>query len=354
MENNRIKTEPLIKEEVIKAIERKNPSKVPGWYNWVADETWTKYGQKLKELMDNYSNDIIMIGYDMPQGFVEPAPERDEFHIYYVNKPGVFSGMRKSDLAGSWEKIEKLMKNFPDPYATGRFENAISLRTQHKDTYLAGYWWATFFERMIAMRGEEEFLTDIYLERKKLEKLGWMICDFLCGIVDGFARAGMDGIFFSDDLGFSQSLVFRPEIFRQLFKPWYKKLFERIKNNKMHVMMHSCGLIWQIIPDLIDCGLDVLHFQPSILEPKRLVQEFGKDLTFFGGIDVQKFLPNSTPVEIEKGVKVLFETLDHAGGGYIAGPSNSIMPDTPFENIEKMLASMKKYSDRKVLGHLNS
>jgi len=165
----------------------------------------------------------------------------------------------------------------------------------------------------------------------------------------GFAEADMDGIFFSDDLGFTHSLVFKPEIFRQVFKPWYKKLFGKIRDLNLHVIMHSCGNIWEIIPDLIDCGLNVLHFQPSVLEPKRLVREFGKDLTFFGGIDIQKFLPNSTPDEIEKGIKEIFKTLDRDGGGYISGPSNSIMPDTPFENIERMLYSMKKYSDRGLL-----
>jgi len=342
---------PLSKSEVIKAIERKNPSFIPGWYDWVADETWGKYGQSLKNLLDNYSNDLMLIDYDMPKGFIEAAPGRDEFHIYYVNRPGVFSGMRKSDLIKSWPKVEELMQRFPDPYARGRFDTAVKMREKHKDVYLLGHWWATFFERMIALRGEEDFLTDIYLERKKLEKLGWMICDFLCGIVDGFAEAKMDGIFFSDDLGFSQSLVFRPEIFRTLFKPWYKKLFEHIRSHDMHVMMHSCGFLWEIIPDLIDCGLQVFHFQPSILDIQRLVKEFGKDLTFFGGIDIQKFLVNSSVKEIDIGIKRVYEILDHDGGGYIAGPSNSIMPDTPFENIEAMLSAMSIYRDRKIIGH---
>ena len=345
------KAKPLGKTEVIKAIEKKNPAFIPGWYNWVADETWQKYGKRLETLLSNYSNDLLLVDYDMPEGFIEPAPGRDEFYIYYVSKPGVFSGMRKSDLIKSWPKVEDLMKRFPDPYAKGRFDTAVKMREQHKDIYLAGHWWATFFERMIALRGEEDFLTDIYLERKKLERLGWTICDFLCGIVDGFAEAKMDGIFFSDDLGFSHSLVFRPEIFRTLFKPWYKKLFEHIRSHNMHVMMHSCGFLWEIIPDLIECGLQVFHFQPSILDIQRLVKEFGKDLTFFGGIDIQKFLINSSAEEIEIGVKRIYEILDHDGGGYIAGPSNSIMPDTPFENIEAMLLSMTKYRDRKSIGH---
>jgi len=351
MESKFKKIEPLKKAEVIKAIERKNPHLVPGWYNWVADETWEKYGGKLKKLLDNYSNDLMLVDYDMPESFIEPAPGRDEFYIYYVNKPGVFSGMRKSDFIKNWPKLEDFMKKFPDPYAKGRFDNAKISRSKNPDVYLVGHWWATFFERMIALRGEQDFLTDIYLERRKIEKLGWMICDFFCGIVDGFARSGMDGIFFSDDLGFSQSLIFRPEIFRTLFKPWYKKLFERIISHNMHVMMHSCGLIWEIIPDLIECGLQVFHFQPSILDIQKLVKEFGRDLTFFGGIDIQKFLINSSVQEIDSGIKKIYQTLDHDGGGFIAGPSNSIMPDTPFENIEAMLVSMKKYGDRKLIGH---
>lgn len=350
-----MKREPLSKNEVIQAIERKNPVHIPGWYDWIADETWEKYSDKLKVLLSGYSNDIILVDYDMPEGFVEPAPGRDEFYIYYINEPEVFSGMRTSDLKGGWDVIEeKLIKHFPDPFAKGRFERANEIRKQHPDVYLVGHWWATYFERMIALRKEDDFLVDLYVNRKKVEKLGWLICDFFCGIVDGFAEAGMDGIFFSDDLGFSTQLIFSPDLFRQLFKPWYKKLFERIRKHNMHVIMHSCGYLWEIIPDLIDCGLQVFHFQPYILDIQRLVSEFGKDLAFFGGLDIQKFLIQSTPNEVTEGIQKIFSILDHDGGGYIAGPSNSLMPDTPFENIQAMLEAMAIYSDRSLLPGRNT
>jgi len=345
-----LKKEPLKKEEVIKAIEKRNPRYIPGWYSWIADETWEKYGDRLKKLLENYTDDIMLIDYDTPEGFVEPAPGRDEFHIYYVDKPGVFSGMRTSDLKNDWKKVERLMDNPPDPYAKGRFDNAIKIRKKYPDRYLVGHWWATYFEKMIAIRGEENLFIDIYLERKKLERLGWMICNFLCGIVDGFAEAGMDGIFFSDDLGFSKQLIFSPEIFRDMWKPWYKKLFERIRSHDMHVIIHSCGFLWEIIPDLIDCGMQVYHYQSSVMDTKKLVREYGKDLTFFGGIDIQKFLINSNPKEVIKGIKEMFMILDHDGGGYISGPTNTIMPDTQFENIIAMYKAMGEYSDREKLG----
>jgi len=68
-----LKKEPLKKEEVIKAIEKRNPRYIPGWYSWIADETWEKYGDRLKKLLENYTDDIMLIDYDTPEGFVEPA-----------------------------------------------------------------------------------------------------------------------------------------------------------------------------------------------------------------------------------------------------------------------------------------
>lgn len=343
-----MKDKVLPKEEVIKAIERKDPSHVPGWYEWIADETWEKYGDDLKSLLTEYKNDVILADYDMPDGFSESEPGVDEWGIYYIDKPGVFSGMRTSNFKDcSWDELEdKLVNNFPDPFAQGRFKNVDKIREENPDSYVVGHWWATFFERFIALRKEDEFLMDLYINRDRVEKLGWMICDFFCGIVDGYAEAGMDGIFFSDDLGFTEQLIFPPDMFRELFKPWYKKLFERIHKHDMHVILHSCGYLWDVIPDLIEVGMDVHHFQSSVLEPKTYVQEYGKDLTFFGGIDIQKFLINTDAEGVKKGVKEYFEVLDHDGGGYIAGPTNTVMPDTPFENIVAMCETMNDLSER--------
>ena len=338
----------LPKKEVMKAIERKEPSRMRGWYNRIADETWDLYDERLSKLLKNYQNDIILAGYDMPEGFVEPAPGRDEWHIYYVNEPGVFSGMRSSDLQQSWNYMEsRLHSKFPDPLAPGRFKTAKKLRAQYPDNYMVGHWWALFFERFIALQPEAEFLMDLYTDRKKIIRLGWEICEFFCGIIDGFGEIGMDGIFFSDDLGFTNQLIFSPDIFREVFKPWYKKIFERIHSNGMHVIMHSCGYLWDIIPDFIDIGLDVHHFQPSVMDMNDYVREYGKDLTFFGGIDIQTFMTQNDPKGVRSGIKRIFDVLDHNGGGYIAGPSNTLMSDTPFENIVAMYEAMNDYASRR-------
>ena len=341
----------LSRTEVIKAIEMKGPRRVPCWYTWIADETWDKYGGELETTLEPYFDDVVLVDYDMPRGFTEPAPGRDEWGIYYVSEPGVFSGMRSSDLKDvPWELLEeKVVRNPPDPHAPGRFDGARKLRTERPDVYLAGHWWALYFERMIALRREEDLLADCLVDRGRVDRLGWTICDFFCGIVDEFAEAGMDGIFFSDDLGFSNQLIFPPGVFRDLFKPWYRTLFARIRRHGMHVIMHSCGFLWEIIPDLIECGLQVFHFQPSVLDMKRLVREYGKDLSFFGGIDIQRFLTASTADQVRRGIRQIFRALDREPGGYLAGPSNTIMPDTPFENIRAMLEAMEEHGDRGTL-----
>lgn len=336
----------LKKSEVIKAIERKNPDFIPGYYNWFAKETYLEYGKDLLKLQNNYVNDLIFFYYALPENFIESEEGKDEFYICDTDKPDVFR--KSSGLQYDWLKIEKLISNFPSPYTKDRFSSAKILRKKYSNNYIAGRLQAAFFERMASLRGED-FPNDLYLERIKVEKLGWMICDFFCDIVDGFSKVKMDGIFFSDDLGLPTSVAFDPALFRKIFKPWYKKLFEKIKQKNMHIMMQNCGCLWEIIPDLIDCGLDVLHFQPSIMNIKRLVKEFGKDLTFFGGIDIKNFLSKSTPEQVTSGILEIFKIMDRKNGGFISGPSNLIMPDTPFENIAAMLDAMKKFSDRKFL-----
>jgi uroporphyrinogen decarboxylase len=190
---------------------------------------------------------------------------------------------------------------------------------------------------------------DLYTDREKIIRFGWKICEFFCGIIDGFGKVGMDGIFFSDDLGFARQLIFSPDIFREVFKPWYKEIFERIHKNGMHVIMHSCGYLWEIIPDLIEIGLDVHHFQPFVMDMNAYVREFGKDLTFFGGIDIQKFMIDNDPEGIRNGIKEIFQTLDHDGGGFMAGPSNTLMSDTPYENIVAMYEAMNEFAPRSKL-----
>ena len=141
-----------------------------------------------------------------------------------------------------------------------------------------------------------------------------------------------------DDLGTQQATLVSREIYRKRIKPYQKTIIENIRKYlkpEAKIMIHSCGSIYDFIPDLIEIGIQVLNpLQPLAknMEPWRLKKEFGKDLTFLGGFDTQLLLPNGTEAEIITGVKQLLN--EYApGGGFIFAASINIQSDTPASNI---------------------
>jgi uroporphyrinogen decarboxylase len=141
-----------------------------------------------------------------------------------------------------------------------------------------------------------------------------------------------------DDLGTQQATLVSKEIYRRRIKPYQKTIIDNIRKYLKpgaKIMIHSCGSVYDFIPDLIEIGIQILNpLQPLAknMEPWRLKKEFGKDLAFLGGFDTQLLLPNGTKNEIITGVKKLLD--EYApGGGFVFAASINIQSDTPAENI---------------------
>ena len=108
---------------------------------------------------------------------------------------------------------------------------------------------------------------------------------------------------------------------------------------------HSCGGVYPFIPDLIDIGIDILNpVQVSAegMDTKRLKKEFGKEITFWGGIDTQYVLPYGSPKDVEEEVKRRIDDLA-PGGGYVLTSVHNIQPDVPPENVVAMFEAAQKY-----------
>jgi uroporphyrinogen decarboxylase len=143
-------------------------------------------------------------------------------------------------------------------------------------------------------------------------------------------------------------MIMDPETWRYWFKPRIRQMFESFRkvNPDIKIAWHSCGSIVPIIPDFIELGLDILNpIQPRAkdMTPEYLKREFGKDLIFFGGIDVQELLPFKSPGEIRSEITRMCEILGK-GGGYIAAPAHNIQPDTPVENVFAMYDAIFKFN----------
>ena len=124
----------------------------------------------------------------------------------------------------------------------------------------------------------------------------------------------VDILRFGDDLGTDQGPFMSPKTYRQLFKPRHTQLTEYVhQHSQMRTFLHSCGSIYKLMPDLIEAGYDVINpvqITSRNMEPERLKQEFGKDITFWGGgCDTRHILNQGTPEQVKDHVRRNIETL---------------------------------------------
>ncbi|MCK5737704.1 hypothetical protein KAH55_00920, partial [bacterium] len=234
---------------------------------------------------------------------------------------------------------------WPDATHPKRFLELDQRLQQRGDKYVQAAVWFTLFERMWMLRGFNNILIDPYLEPQKFLWLRDKIMEFNLAMVDLWLKRGVHAVFFSDDWGSQNSLMINPDDWRRLFRPCYQQLFSRVRDAGAHVWYHSCGNVTQIIPDLLDLGVNVLHpIQPQAMDVSALARDYGGKVCFFGGVDVQGTLIHGSTDDVRNEVHRLVDTLGNYNGGYIGGTSHSVMPETPIINIVAMLETFLEYS----------
>ena len=133
-------------------------------------------------------------------------------------------------------------------------------------------------------------------------------------------------------------MMMSPESWRKSIGPQLERIFRYGKSQHLWVAYHSCGSIRDIIPDLIEMGLDVLNpIQGNCpgMDPSELKREFGKSISFMGGVDTQELLPLGSEQDIQREVDNLIGIMA-SGGGYTLAASHTIPPETPLDNIFAM------------------
>ncbi|MFH1071086.1 MAG: uroporphyrinogen decarboxylase family protein, partial [Candidatus Glassbacteria bacterium] len=156
----------------------------------------------------------------------------------------------------------------------------------------------------------------------------------------------IDVIVFGDDMGTQQGPQFSPAMYREFFKPRHAALWNRARElADVKVMLHCCGGVRELLPDLIEAGLDAINpVQTSCrgMEPAGLKRDFGRDLTFWGGgCDTRDVLPSAGPEEIAKHVRSRVRTLS-PGGGFVFQQVHNILADVPPENVAAMFGAVNQ------------
>ena len=186
--------------------------------------------------------------------------------------------------------------------------------------------------------GMEKALIDLVDKPDLIEALVEQIVQFYRDYFTRIAIKGrgcIDAIAFGDDFASQLNMLMHPRLWRRYFKPAWAELFAIARQYGYVTMFHSCGSVYQVIPDLIEIGLDVLYpVQPQAvgMDLAQLKQKYGKAITFSGGIDVQDLLPFKSPQEVRAEVRRLRD-LFAEDGGFILTSSHVIMDDFPIENV---------------------
>ena len=226
---------------------------------------------------------------------------------------------------------------FPDPAASYRYEE-IGGWCDRNEGHFRIIWVGDLWERATFMRGMEETLTDLLLEPRFVRALLRGLADYMLGTMATlFDRFEFEGVAVSDDYGTQRSLVMSPDSWRQFIKPLLIELYGYAKAYGRTVLHHSCGNIEPIVGDLVDIGLDILHpVQPEAMDIIRLKREYGRALTFSGGLGTQDLLPRGSPLAVRTAVKKLKREMGE-GGGYILEPGITVQADVPVENLVAMI-----------------
>lgn len=201
--------------------------------------------------------------------------------------------------------------------------------------------WNPVFSRIMDLFGMEKGLMHMASRPDLVHATVAHIGDFLeeyykrlAGACNGHA----DILAFGDDFAEQNGMLLNPQKWREYFLPLWKRLFDIAHKHNLKAMMHMCGAVRPVLGDLDDAGLDiceVVQVTAVGMKPQVLKREFGKDLTFYGGIDTQYLLPHGKTEDVKLEVRKTIDIMGK-GGGYILASMHFLMEDVPYENVLAM------------------
>jgi len=208
--------------------------------------------------------------------------------------------------------------------------------------------WMPVFSRLCELFGMEQAMVNLHWNRPVIEAALAHLDEFYTEFFTSMLEVCGDQIDIfgqGDDFADNRGLLIRPDLWRSLFKPLYAKYLGMGKARGLPTLMHSCGRIVEVLPDLIDNGLDAWQTVQTHLPgqgPELLKKEFGRHLTFVGAIDSTNILWKATPSQVREHVRRQIEFLGE-GGGYICASDHTIFPEVPDENVEAMFAAAGEF-----------
>ena len=236
----------------------------------------------------------------------------------------------------------------PDPDAPGRLaeiETALAMNLARGDEAIAvvggvgGPLTTTWM-----LMGYETLSVNLYDDLDFLKETAEIATDFAVRAVRRMAKAGVDGMFVSEDLGSSCSGLISPEHFRAVYKPALETIFASIKEANLPVLLHSCGRVTAFLDDLVDMGIDAIHplQRTAGMDLAEVKRKYGSRVCLIGNIDSSSTLPFGSLDQIEREVREAIWTAAPRYG-YILASDHSLHDGIPVESILCMFEAARKF-----------
>ena len=323
------------------------------------------------EFMEQFGIDLYFIGL---AGKAD-APKFEYGMESFTDEWGVTHSKIEDGFSITYQPLSHPLENaeindldsypWPDPYDPHRVKG-LAQKCEYlfseTDFALVGRFNNPIFEQAFMLRGFEKFLLDLAINPDFACKLMDKLTDIAISLIEvGLKECGpylqilrLAG----DDMGHQQGTILSPGMFRELIKPRFSRLYRSAKaaflpyNPRGKLMAHTDGDVYDLIPDYLEMGLDILNpVQPHVtnMDHGRLKREFGDRLAFHGAIDIQRLLPFGSVEEVKAKVQ---ETMNRLGqsGGYIAAPTHYLQADVPPENIVALQDEVLEYGQYPLKG----
>lgn len=215
---------------------------------------------------------------------------------------------------------------WPDPDDPRRYAGFEEQVAAAGDKFVMFCFGQGIWERLHMLLGMDRAMLALVRQKNAVHEILDRVLDFHLRVLENCHRlAGdrLDAAALADDWGFQDRAVLSTSMFREFFKPRYQRWFDEIKRRGLHTWMHSCGRINTILPDLIDCGLEVINSQqPNTVGLREFGAAFRGRVCFEAIVDTQSTLPRGTYEEIRQQAHDICEYYGTPAGGLIAGDYN--------------------------------
>ncbi len=233
----------------------------------------------------------------------------------------------------------------PDAESLAAGAKALRART---DRAVIGLFGGNLLEMGQFLYRNDQFLLMLAAEPDRVNRFLDKVVELHLANLERFLGAVgpyVDIVLFGDDLGMQNGPQMSPDMYREYFKPRHAQMWARAKElADVKIMLHCCGGVRELLPDLIDAGLDAINpVQISCrgMDAAGLKRDFGRDLTFWGGgCDTRDILPNGTPEAVAAHVRAQVATMN-PGGGFVFQQVHNILANVPPENITAMLDAVR-------------